>query len=262
MEGAAMEGMRRWVFPVEPEGLVETLRAHSMEKLGPFAWPARDGQGRSLLFMDLAKKSGGGGFHCTVRAIRYITPTSRFARGSVHILTLRISKARPGYATVIMTCRKTDQYGEACQYFAAEMDRLLAELTASVLNPGQDPAGLVMAGAPTRQPLAMSADVDGQAETAESADDWDAPRVGHPGLDHDETIYRLAKAQQAEEIRRADKSMTWKEIARQIRWNKGTDEAGIALLADARHRLHRLAADDPLLAEVAAWRRAKETKET
>jgi hypothetical protein len=258
-----MDGMRRWVFPVEPEGLVEMLRAHSMEKQGPFAWPARDEHSRPTLFMDLAKKSGGGGFYCTVRAIRYITPTSPFARGSVHILTLRISKARPGYATVIMTCRKTDEYGEACQHFASEMDRLLAELTASVLNPGQDPSGFVMAGTPTRQPLATpAAEVEGQSETAEPADDWDAPRVGHPGLDHDEVICRLAKAQQAEEIRRADKSMTWKEIAREIGWNKGADKAGVALLADARRRLHRLAADDPLLAEVAAWRRAKETKET
>ena len=89
-----------------------------------------------------------------------------------------------------------------------------------------------------------------------------APRVGHPGLDHDELIYRLAKAQEAEELKQTSKHMTWRWIAQEIKWNKGRDNAGLALLRDARQRLHRLAPGDPLLAEVAAWRRAKETKET
>lgn len=37
-----------------------------------------------------------------------------------------------------------------------------------------------------------------------------------------------------------DHSVEKRWIARGIKWNKGTDKAGIALLADARQRLHRL----------------------
>ena len=45
-------------------------------------------------------------------------------------------------ASVIMTCRKADQYGEACQHFASEMAELLAELNASALKPEQGALGL------------------------------------------------------------------------------------------------------------------------
>ena len=86
-------------------------------------------------------------------------------------------------------------------------------------------------------------------------------RPGRPGLHHNELIYRLARAQEGKEIRKRDPSMTWKEIAKKIKWNKGTRNAGLASLRDARHRLRRLLPGDPLLAETAESR-AKETKET
>jgi len=86
-------------------------------------------------------------------------------------------------------------------------------------------------------------------------------KPGRPGLDHSELIYRLVKAQEGQEIRRETPDKYWKEIAREIGWNKGPDKRGVASLRDARKRLHRLAPDDPLLREVAEYR-AKETKET
>lgn len=88
--------------------------------------------------------------------------------------------------------------------------------------------------------------------------------TGRPGLDHDEVIYRLAKAEEAEEIRRADPDTWWKAVAKEINWPYGISDRGLALLRDARKRLRRLEEEDPdgLLQEVAQWRRAKETKET
>jgi len=87
---------------------------------------------------------------------------------------------------------------------------------------------------------------------------------GRPGLDHDELIYRLAKAQEAEEIKRADPDMSWKMIAKEINWRHGIGGAGLTLLRDARKRLRSLEEDDPggLLREVAEWRRAQETRKT
>jgi hypothetical protein len=88
--------------------------------------------------------------------------------------------------------------------------------------------------------------------------------TGRPGLDHDELIYRLAKAQEAEEIRRADPEMWWKMVAKEISWRHGISGPGLSLLRDARKRLWRLEKDDPggLLQEVAQWRRAQETLKT
>jgi hypothetical protein len=88
--------------------------------------------------------------------------------------------------------------------------------------------------------------------------------AGRPGLDDDELLYRLAKAQEAEEIRRADPDMWWKMVAKEINWRYGISDSGLALLRDARKRLRSLEENDPegLLQEVAQWRRAKETKET
>jgi len=106
---------------------------------------------------------------------------------------------------------------------------------------------------------------EAQADTAIGAS---APekqrRGGRPGLDHHELIYRLAKAQEAEEIRRGDPSMTWKEIAKEIDWRYGINAPGLALLRDARRRLQRLEKNDPdaLLQEVTQWREAKETNKT
>jgi hypothetical protein len=87
---------------------------------------------------------------------------------------------------------------------------------------------------------------------------------GRPGLDHDELIYRLAKAQEAEEIKRADPDQWWKMIAKEINWRHGISGPGLTLLRDARKRLRSLEEDDPgrLLQEVAEWRRAQETRKT
>lgn len=86
-------------------------------------------------------------------------------------------------------------------------------------------------------------------------------RGGRPGLDHDEKIYRLAKAEEAEKIRGLHPNMYWKEIAQQIGWRYGSRENGLALLRGARHSLHRLQKNDPdcLLQEVEEHRKAKET---
>jgi hypothetical protein len=87
-------------------------------------------------------------------------------------------------------------------------------------------------------------------------------RGGRPGLDHDELIYRLAKAQQAEEARAADPRKRWRDIAEEVGWAYGNKQDGLALLRDARHRLRRLEPGDPLLEEITAWRRAKKTNKT
>ena len=87
---------------------------------------------------------------------------------------------------------------------------------------------------------------------------------GRPGLDHDELLYRLAKAQEAEEIKRAHPDMWWKMVAKEINWRHGISGPGLTLLRDARKRLRSLEEDDPggLLQEVAQWRRAQETRKT
>jgi hypothetical protein len=77
-------------------------------------------------------------------------------------------------------------------------------------------------------------------------------------------IYRLAKAQEAEEIKRANPDKWWKMIAKEINWRHGIGGPGLTLLRDARKRLRSLEQDDPggLLQEVAEWRRAQETRKT
>lgn len=256
--------MRRWVFPVEPTELVQLLHNHSSEKEGPFSWTATEADDRPVLYLDGPRRSGKDGFRCVVKAIRYLTSKGPLARGATHIITLHISKARGRNSAVMMKCRKLDKYGAACQHFAKEMDKLLAELTSSLLQVEQGAQRTVGADILQQDSQAEPA-VDGSSthvDVVEPIDTDLAPRVGHPGLDHDELIYRLAKAQEAEELKQANKHMTWRWIAQEIKWNKGRDNAGLALLRDARQRLHRLAPGDPLLAEIAAWRRAKKTKET
>lgn len=88
---------------------------------------------------------------------------------------------------------------------------------------------------------------------------------GAPGLNREELVYRLAKAQEAEEIKRKCPELTWKEIVHIIDWARGgTRESRIKLLEDARYRLGRLKKGDPegLLDRVAEYRRRKEKKET
>lgn len=86
---------------------------------------------------------------------------------------------------------------------------------------------------------------------------------GRPKLGHDELIYRLAKAQEGEEMRRDDPKLYWKEIAREIGWRYGADEKGLALLRDARHRLRALEKKDPdgLVREVAQRRQVQAKNE-
>jgi hypothetical protein len=82
---------------------------------------------------------------------------------------------------------------------------------------------------------------------------------GRPGLSRDELIYRLAKAQEGEQIKRDDPSMTWKEIALEIDWRMGAGKPGVKLLEDARKRLRRLEKHDPegLLDLVGEFRKKK-----
>jgi hypothetical protein len=70
-------------------------------------------------------------------------------------------------------------------------------------------------------------------------------RPGHPGLSHEELIYRLQKAQEGEELKAHDRLLTWKEVARKVDWRYGSNSAGIKKLEDARKRLKRLQKDDP-----------------
>jgi hypothetical protein len=77
-------------------------------------------------------------------------------------------------------------------------------------------------------------------------------------LPHQELIYRLAKAQEGEEVKAREPQKTWKEIAKQIQWKSGNNQGGIKLLEDARKRLKR--ATKTTLAEVADWRKKKEKK--
>lgn len=95
-------------------------------------------------------------------------------------------------------------------------------------------------------------------QSSEPGHNENAPKAGgRPGLKHDDLIYRLVAAREAEEARTNDPAMTWKEIARAIRWRYGSKPAGVKLLEDARKRLARLQKDDPehLLAEASEWRK-------
>ena len=85
---------------------------------------------------------------------------------------------------------------------------------------------------------------------------------GRPGLSHEELLYRLAKAQDAEEKKEESPDMQWQGIAQAIGWNKGAGKEGIALLRDARRRLKRLAPDDPMLNKIDEYRRMEVTKKT
>lgn len=90
-------------------------------------------------------------------------------------------------------------------------------------------------------------------------------RKGGPGrnkMQHEEVIYRLAKAQEAVGMKAAAPDTTWKEIAREIQWRPGWDLNGVKLLEDARHRLERVlnAGDEATLKEVAEFRKEKKIK--
>lgn len=77
---------------------------------------------------------------------------------------------------------------------------------------------------------------------------------GRRNLPPDEWIYRLAKAQEAEEIRKVDPEMTWKQICVKIGWSRGsTIESKIKLLETAREVLKE--ANQDTLQEVKEYRR-------
>ena len=82
-------------------------------------------------------------------------------------------------------------------------------------------------------------------------------------MDHEELVYRLAKAQEAEEIKKADNRKTWKEIAKEIGWKFGSGIPSVKLLANARKRLEQYKDNDPegILDEVNNYR-GKKKKET
>ena len=83
---------------------------------------------------------------------------------------------------------------------------------------------------------------------------------GRPGLSGDELVYRLKKAQDAEELKKKNPEMTWGEIAVQINWNRGgSPDSSVHLLKDARARLMELNIKDTegLLKEVAQWKEKK-----
>jgi hypothetical protein len=146
-------------------------------------------------------------------------------------ITVRYMEYKPGSIEVIAECHLP----EAVDYFEA--------LLAAMGQRGPTLGGRSASGAAVRTSRGQG---------------------GRPGLDHDELIYRLAKAQEAEEIKRADPDKWWKMIAKEINWRHGISGPGLTLLRDARKRLRSLEVDDPgrLLQEVAEWSRAQETRKT
>jgi hypothetical protein len=82
---------------------------------------------------------------------------------------------------------------------------------------------------------------------------------GRACLSHDELIYRLAKAQEALELRKEHPGLTWPQTASAVGWCAQRDKSRVKLLQqDGCDRLKR--ADVTLLAEVAKFR-GKERKE-
>jgi hypothetical protein len=158
-----------------------------------------------------------------------------------------------------MKCHVPEEYGLACLSFAEEMDKLVAELTASMLRLEQT------SQASLEEIVRVPASGSSREERVpgrEAFKDQNAARPGHPGLEHDELIRRLALAQEGEELRAADREQPWKEIAVEIHWPYGSGPAGLASLRNARQRLGQLRPDDPLWAEIAAWRQARKTRKT
>lgn len=90
--------------------------------------------------------------------------------------------------------------------------------------------------------------------------------AGHPGIGHEERVYRMSKAQEAIKLRRDNPELTWKEIAVKIDFRPGgTLASKVALLLDARHRLERSieGGESELLSEVdARTKQSKEMKKT
>ncbi len=251
---------------MEPRDLVRLLHSHSKAKAGPFAWKLRH-EGRELgLFLDV-KKSDSDGFEGMVSTILYRKPGGSFlAEEGEPVATLHGTRVRQGETIVLMKCPEPKATGWIFVNFALGMEQLQKELAKPAPPSAHQPVEIrVESGSPTPAlptPAVETLPPKPIVVGAVPADDELSAPPGRPGLDHDELIYRLAKAQEGEELKRKSPREPWKWIAREIEWKLGADEPGLALLRDARLRLHRLELDDPLLAEVAALRKVKETKET
>ncbi|MCB8980379.1 MAG: hypothetical protein H6657_23460 [Ardenticatenaceae bacterium] len=110
-----------------------------------------------------------------------------------------------------------------------------------------------------------------QGETAVAVSREESPQMlqapdgrkgGRPQMPKMELIYRLAKVQEAIELRDKE-NLTWAECASKIKWRYGVGPSGLAQLADARRRLEALQTYDPdnILIQVHDYRQ-REKKET
>jgi hypothetical protein len=257
---------KRLVFDVEPRELVRLLRGHAKVKAGPFSWKVRH-EGRELGLYLVVKKADEDGFEGMVSTILYRKPGGSFlAEEGEPVAMLHGTRVREGETIVLMKCPKPKATGHIFVNFSLGMEQLQLELAKLAPQTAHHPLEThVESDSPgLAQPTGTSETLPTKlvAAAAVPADDELSAPPGRPGLDHDELIYRLAKAQEGEELKRKSPREPWKWIAREVEWSPGADEPGLALLRDARLRLHRLRPDDPLLAEVAVWRKAKEKKET
>ena len=85
-------------------------------------------------------------------------------------------------------------------------------------------------------------DIFAQISTPQSAE----AIGGRPRLNRSEKVARLVMALKAEDIRRVDPNITWKEVVRKIGWNFGdTIDSKIKLLQQAVEELKKLREDDP-----------------
>lgn len=257
---------KRLSFDVEPQDLLRLLRSHAKAKAGPFAWRLRS-EGRELRLFLVVQKQDRDGFEGTVSTILYRKPGGSFlAEEGEPVATLHGVRVRQGESIVLMKCPEPRATGWIFVNFALGMEQLQQEVAKPTAEPAHLPVQIRIEGpgpGAARPQSASDTLPPGPRAVAPASDEEDlAAPAGRPGLDHDELVYRLAKAQEGEELKRKSPREPWKWIAREIGWKLGTDEPGLALLRDARLRLHRLKPDDPQLAEVAALRKVKEAKET
>lgn len=257
---------KRLVFDIEPREMVRLLRGHAKARAGPFSWKLFH-EGRETGLYLIVQESSKDGFECLVKTIVRRRPGSGFlAEDGEPVAALHGTRVRPGETLVLMTCPKPESTGDHFVTFSLRMEDLQKESARPAPGPAHQPLETRVKSAdpdlahPTDTSELLPAN-PAVAAAIPTDDEWSAP-TGRPGLDHDELVYRLAKAQEGEELKRKSPREPWKWIAREIEWKLGADEPGLALLRDARLRLHRLEPDDPLLAEVAALRKVKETKET
>jgi len=245
--------------------LVRLLESYAKAQTGPFSWRFLH-EGRELGLYLIVNKSNKDGFECLVKTILRRRPGSGFlAEDGEPVATLHGTRVREGETLVLIKCPNPKTIGSIFVNVALGMEALQKELAKPTAEPEHQVQIRVESVSSTPAQTAATAEKPPQKPRepdAVAVYDELSPPPGRPSLDHDELIYRLAKAQEGEDLKAEDPRESWKWIARQIKWNPGSDEPGLALLRDARQRLHRLKPGDPLLAEVAAWRKARETKET